>query len=221
MCRPTMSRAAAWHGVTSSDLLLTHKTIPIEVLTSVKRAGLIHQPGSESFVVDVASTFNEPALFADDVTFFGVTSDTQTTLIATSSPQCNVVRRFIDGNGRSIDATPFELYGINMLSGTAVTIELLITVTVEGTSAQALARRITAIFQRNSSGVSSRVSAAAGTQESIAGNFTGAPLNFAASDPSSAVSPNVLNRAAIIVTGKAGTNILWGYTGRVVSIERA
>jgi hypothetical protein len=85
----------------------------------------------------------------------------------------------------------------------------------EGTRADSAHWSITGLWQRTSGGVSSRVSSAAGAQTSSGNSYGGPKPSVSCSDPSSAVAPNVLNKAAIVATGKAGVTINWIFTGTI------
>lgn len=112
-------------------------------------------------------------------------------------------------SARSTDATPFMLYFRDMpATGESLdmTMRLLCLEEASGLSAE---WTITGVWQRTTSGVSSRISTATGTRTQAGENFPSGGPTPTLSDPASAVAPNVMHRAGFIGTGQALTDILW------------
>jgi hypothetical protein len=123
----------------------------------------------------------------------------------------------ISGRGRTVGAQVLDVYFEDLSEGETVEMEIIVQGWTEGTHANTCGWKSTGQAARTGAGVSSRTSSAAGVGPGqISNNFMGPRPAFQFSDPASAVAPNTQHRFAAQVTGKAGVNVLWSFTGRVV-----
>jgi hypothetical protein len=123
----------------------------------------------------------------------------------------------ISGRGRTVGAAVLDLYFEDLSAGETVEMEVLVEGWTEGTHANVCGWKSVGQASRTSAGVSSRTSSAAGVGPGqVSNNFMGPRPSFQFSDPASAVTPNTQHRFAAQVTGKAGVDVLWSYTGRIV-----
>lgn len=118
---------------------------------------------------------------------------------------------------RVVSNAVVEIASYDMLPGTSVAIRADVQAFTEATHANQLVHVIVGSGKRTSAGTSSRTSAAGGGGSGqVVNDFAVTRPALSVSDPSSAVSPNVQHRLALLYTGKSGVNTIVMGTARIL-----